>query len=59
MDTAALGGVGPALSRAEEIVLLRGAQEALANVRRHASASAVVLPSSTSGAVWAVRGRLT
>jgi signal transduction histidine kinase len=31
------------LSRAEEIVLLRGAQEALANVRRHASASAVVL----------------
>ncbi|WP_040337275.1 sensor histidine kinase [Candidatus Blastococcus massiliensis] len=43
VDTVALGGSEPALSRAEEIVLLRGAQEALANVRRHASASAVVL----------------
>ena len=49
VDTAALGGVGPALSRAEEIVLLRGAQEALANVRRHASASAVVLRVSRVG----------
>jgi signal transduction histidine kinase len=43
VDTAALGSGGPSLSRTEEIVLLRGAQEALANVRRHASASAVVL----------------
>jgi signal transduction histidine kinase len=43
VDTAALGVAGPALSRTEEIVLLRGAQEALANVRRHAAASAVVL----------------
>lgn len=43
VDTAALGSLGAALSRAEEIVLLRGAQEALANVRRHACASAVVL----------------
>src|SRR5690606_25870001 len=42
VDTTALGGALPALSRAEEIVLLRGAQEALANVRRHASATAVV-----------------
>ena len=49
VDTAALGGVGPALSRTEEIVLLRGAQEALANVRRHASASAVVLRVSRVG----------
>jgi signal transduction histidine kinase len=49
VDTAALGGTGPALSRAEEIVLLRGAQEALANVRRHASASAVVLRLSRVG----------
>jgi signal transduction histidine kinase len=43
LDTAALDGADTGLSRAEEIVLLRGAQEALANVRRHASASAVVL----------------
>src|SRR3954452_18581240 len=43
LDTAALDGVDTGLSRSEEIVLLRGAQEALANVRRHASASAVVL----------------
>ncbi|MGY1751680.1 sensor histidine kinase [Blastococcus sp. SYSU D01042] len=50
VDTAALGGGGPALSRAEEIVLLRGAQEALANVRRHASATAVVLRLSRVGA---------
>ncbi|TFV55606.1 sensor histidine kinase [Geodermatophilus sp. DF01-2] len=42
VDTAALGE-GPALRRDEEIVLLRGAQEALTNVRRHASASAVVV----------------
>ncbi len=49
LDTAALGGAGPVLSRAEEIVLLRGAQEALANVRRHASASAVVLRVSRVG----------
>lgn len=49
VDTAALGAGGPALSRAEEIVLLRGAQEALANVRRHASASAVVLRVSRVG----------
>jgi signal transduction histidine kinase len=43
LDTSALDGVDTGLSRTEEIVLLRGAQEALANVRRHASASAVVL----------------
>ena len=43
LDTDALAGADPGLSRAEEIVLLRGAQEALANVRRHASAGAVVL----------------
>jgi signal transduction histidine kinase len=49
LDTAALGCGAPALSRAEEIVLLRGAQEALANVRRHASASAVVLRMSRVG----------
>ena len=43
VDTAALTEGDPGLSRAEEIVLLRGAQEALTNVRRHACASAVVL----------------
>ena len=48
VDTAALGA-GGALSRAQEIVLLRGAQEALANVRRHASATAVVLRVSRIG----------
>ncbi|WP_138735643.1 sensor histidine kinase [Modestobacter excelsi] len=48
LDTSALGE-GASLSRAEEIVLLRGAQEALANVRRHASASAVVLRLSRVG----------
>jgi len=53
LDTAALGG-GGALSRPEEVVLLRGAQEALANVRRHASASAVVLRVSRVGDVVAV-----
>jgi signal transduction histidine kinase len=42
VDTAALGG-GVALRRDEEVVLLRGAQEALTNVRRHAGASAVVV----------------
>src|SRR4051794_29489703 len=41
VDTAALEGA-PALSRNDEVVLLRGAQEALSNVRRHAGASAVV-----------------
>jgi signal transduction histidine kinase len=49
LDTAALGDGSGELSRAEEIVLLRGAQEALANVRRHASASAVVLQVSRVG----------
>ncbi|HLM07324.1 MAG TPA: sensor histidine kinase [Blastococcus sp.] len=49
LDTAALGD-GGALSRGEEVVLLRGAQEALANVRRHASATAVVLRVSQVGA---------
>ncbi|CCH86522.1 Two component signal transduction histidine kinase involved in sensing cell wall stress response [Modestobacter italicus] len=48
LDTSALGD-GGGLSRAEEIVLLRGAQEALANVRRHASATAVVLRVSRVG----------
>ncbi|SEO77709.1 sensor histidine kinase [Trujillonella endophytica] len=42
VDTAALGD-GVALRRDEEVVLLRGAQEALTNVRRHAGASAVVV----------------
>ena len=50
LDTVALGDVGGDLSRSEEVVLLRGAQEALANVRRHASASAVVLRVSRVGA---------
>ena len=50
VDTAALDGVDTGLSRSEEIVLLRGAQEALANVRRHASASAVVLRVGRVGA---------
>jgi signal transduction histidine kinase len=49
LDTSALDGVETGLSRSEEIVLLRGAQEALANVRRHASASAVVLRLSRVG----------
>ncbi|UOY03882.1 sensor histidine kinase [Blastococcus sp. PRF04-17] len=47
LDTAALGRAE--LSRSEEVVLLRGAQEALANVRRHASATAVVLRISSVG----------
>ncbi len=42
VDTAALGE-GPPLRRDEEVVLLRGAQEALTNVRRHAGASAVAV----------------
>jgi CheY-like chemotaxis protein len=41
LDTTALGE-GPAPARSQEIVLLRGAQEALTNVRRHAAATAVV-----------------
>ena len=49
LDTSAVDGVETGLSRSEEIVLLRGAQEALANVRRHASASAVVLRLSRVG----------
>ena len=53
LDTAALGD-GAAPSRPEEVVLLRGAQEALANVRRHASATAVVLRVSRVGDVVAV-----
>jgi signal transduction histidine kinase len=47
LDTSALGDID--LSRTEEVVLLRGAQEALANVRRHASATAVVLRVSSVG----------
>ncbi|MPQ98588.1 sensor histidine kinase [Modestobacter sp. I12A-02628] len=42
VDAVALGD-GAVLRRDEEIVLLRGAQEALTNVRRHAAASAVVV----------------
>ena len=42
VDTAALDGA-PGLRTDEEVVLLRGAQAALTNVRRHAGASAVVL----------------
>ena len=42
VDTAALGE-GLALRRDEEVVLLRGAQEALTNVRRHAGARSVVV----------------
>lgn len=42
VDTTALDGT-PGLRTDEEVVLLRGAQEALTNVRRHAGASAVVL----------------
>jgi signal transduction histidine kinase len=48
VDTAALDGA-PALSRNDEVVLLRAAQEALSNVRRHAAASAVVLRLSDVG----------
>jgi signal transduction histidine kinase len=53
LDTAALGA-GAGLTRAQEVVLLRGAQEALTNVRRHAGASAVVLRVSRVGDVVAV-----
>ncbi|MGY1841220.1 MULTISPECIES: sensor histidine kinase [unclassified Modestobacter] len=49
VDLAALDAA-PGLTRAEEIVLLRGAQEALANVRRHAAASSVVLRVGRLGA---------
>ena len=66
LDTAALGDGGAELSRSEEVVLLRGAQEALANVRRHASATAVVLRVSRVGrgsrrrcrCTWRTTGRL-
>ncbi|WP_338104979.1 sensor histidine kinase [Modestobacter muralis] len=54
LDTAALGSPDQGLSRSQEIVLLRGAQEALTNVRRHAAASAVVLRVSRVGDVVAV-----
>ncbi|MCZ2830325.1 sensor histidine kinase [Modestobacter sp. VKM Ac-2986] len=54
LDTAALGSLDQGLSRSQEIVLLRGAQEALTNVRRHASASAVVLRIGRVGDVVAV-----
>jgi signal transduction histidine kinase len=53
VDLAALDG-DLGLTRTEEIVLLRGAQEALANVRRHASATAVVLRVSRVGDVVSV-----
>jgi signal transduction histidine kinase len=49
LDTSALGEGSGELSRSEEVVLLRGAQEALANVRRHAAATAVVLRVSRVG----------
>ncbi|WP_299953837.1 sensor histidine kinase [uncultured Modestobacter sp.] len=49
VDLSALDDAG-ALTRAEEIVLLRGAQEALANVRRHAAATSVVLQVNRVGA---------
>ncbi|MCZ2817861.1 sensor histidine kinase [Modestobacter sp. VKM Ac-2984] len=54
LDTAALAD-DAGLTRAEEIVLLRGAQEALANVRRHAAASAVLLRVSRVGTGEAAR----
>ncbi|SDX88376.1 Signal transduction histidine kinase [Modestobacter sp. DSM 44400] len=54
LDTTALGE-GPPLPRSQEIVLLRGAQEALTNVRRHAAASAVVLRVGRVGAGEAVQ----
>jgi signal transduction histidine kinase len=53
VDTAALESA-PALSRNDEVVLLRGAQEALSNVRRHAGATAVVLRLSTVGGAVSV-----
>jgi signal transduction histidine kinase len=48
VDTGALDGA-PGLRTDEEVVLLRGAQEALTNVRRHAAASAVVLRLARTG----------
>ncbi|ADB73790.1 sensor histidine kinase [Geodermatophilus obscurus] len=48
VDTGALDAA-PGLRRDEEVVLLRGAQEALTNVRRHAGATAVVLRLSRVG----------
>ncbi|MEU2348177.1 sensor histidine kinase [Modestobacter sp. NPDC049651] len=54
VDLAAFGDGAPGLTRGEEIVLLRGAQEALANVRRHAAASAVVLRAARVGSVVSV-----
>ncbi|MDP5184277.1 sensor histidine kinase [Blastococcus sp. BMG 814] len=48
VDTSALDG-GVALRRDEEVVLLRGAQEALTNVRRHADASSVAIRISAVG----------
>ncbi|WP_138758109.1 sensor histidine kinase [Modestobacter altitudinis] len=54
LDTTSLGDAESGLTRAEEIVLLRGAQEALANVRRHAAASAVVLRLSRIGGAVSV-----
>jgi signal transduction histidine kinase len=48
LDLTALGA-GAALRRDEEVVLLRGAQEALTNVRRHAAASSVVVRLSAVG----------
>ncbi|WP_369131887.1 sensor histidine kinase [Modestobacter sp. I12A-02662] len=49
VDLAALDG-DAGLTSNEEVVLLRGAQEALANVRRHAAARSVVLRVSRVGA---------
>ncbi|TFV52489.1 sensor histidine kinase [Blastococcus sp. TF02A-35] len=54
VDTGALDGT-PGLRTDEEVVLLRGAQEALTNVRRHAEASAVVLRLARSGGQVSVR----
>jgi signal transduction histidine kinase len=48
VDTAALDGA-VALRRDEEVVLLRGAQEALTNVRRHADATSVAIRISAVG----------
>jgi signal transduction histidine kinase len=49
VDTSALAGA-VSLRRDEEVVLLRGAQEALTNVRRHADARSVVVRLSVTGA---------
>jgi signal transduction histidine kinase len=48
VDTSALAGA-VALRRDEEVVLLRGAQEALTNVRRHAEASSAVVRLTVTG----------